>query len=504
MRFLTFFLTTFLLLALICTSSQAITRRALVVAIDEYADPAVRPLHGSVNDGNAMVDLLRKQLGFADEEILYLKNSEATRQAILDGMDNWLVAGTKPGDKVFFYYAGHGYYIFDSSGDEKDEAVPLDEAICPHDTDTATMNDAVKKGNMIIDDEIALRLEQLDGRQVVSIFDSCHAGTSTRSLTMDNFEGVRALNLVPQPATRGAGADDRSLVIEYGVPRAKSDSAHAWSEEIDSARAYSVFLAAASPTEEAREIVVNGKKHGALTYALLQSFDRRDTASLADVVAEFAEVRQSHHAVTQHPSIEGNPGLANRSLRALFDVSDNARTADLALATVNDNREYGLSLRINNGVTRLRVNDPIRFHVRSDLAGYLYLFDIVGTGDMYMIYPNKWSRLAGIGNLIQGRQDLSVPPKHVGGSPVSFQFYADQPGRETIMALLTREPWPEMDAAVGPATAEAKSLSSGQAAMIRDLLFKRQAGRNLVLAEEDPLFQENDWAGAVLEIEISR
>ncbi len=150
MRFLIFYLFTCLFLGLISAPSQAITRRALVVAIDEYADPAVRPLHGSVNDGNAVVDLLKRQLGFVDKEILYLKNSGATRRAILDGMDNWLVAGTKPGDKVFLYYAGHGYYITDSSGDEHDEMVPLDETICPYDTDPATMNDVVKKGNMII------------------------------------------------------------------------------------------------------------------------------------------------------------------------------------------------------------------------------------------------------------------------------------------------------------------------------------------------------------------
>ncbi|MCP4020522.1 MAG: hypothetical protein GY729_01650, partial [Desulfobacteraceae bacterium] len=52
-------------------------------------------------------------------------------------------------------------YIRDDNGDEKDERHPMDETICPYDTDPDSIEDMSKKGNMIIDDEIGDRLARL-------------------------------------------------------------------------------------------------------------------------------------------------------------------------------------------------------------------------------------------------------------------------------------------------------------------------------------------------------
>jgi hypothetical protein len=492
------FLLILLFTALFPLSVQAVQRRALIIAIDDYADPAIRPLEGAVNDGDVVQNLLREQLGFADHEIRYLKNRQASRQAILAAMDNWLVAGTEPGDKIFFYYAGHGYFLADTSGDEHDELVPRDEAICPWDTDPATLDDPRKKGNLILDDEIGARLAALKNRQSVLIFDCCHAGTLTRSLSGPDIEGVRTLNLVP-----GAGA---SRGLGKNRERVSSGAAHAWSEEINQAGSYSVFLAAASPTEQAREIFVLGRKHGALTSALVQAFaTKKEATSLDDVKEEFAGIRAANPMVTQHPAIEGNPGLAQRSLRDLFLVDESAPAEDLVQAAINHNREMGLSLRINQGGNRLQVNDPLEFHVRSEQDGYLYLFDLIhSTNRMYMIYPNTWTRLAGTGNHISGKRDLRIPPKQAGGKPISFTFYADKPGRESIIGLLVSRPWAEMDRIIPEPRAGATPVNREQAEQIRNLLFSRQASRNLILAEDELLFPESDWAGTVLDLTISR
>ena len=499
----------FIFFTFFSTPGYSANRRALVIAIDTYQEAAIRPLGGSVNDGNAVVGLLKKRLGFVDKEILYLKNEQATRQAILDGMDNWLVKGTQPGDKVFIYFAGHGYYLPDISGDERDEVVPRDEAICPYDTDPEAFNnpDNEKQGNLIIDDEIGERMARLQGRQVVSIFDSCHAGTSTRALVRKDIEGVRALNLVMKNeySTIAKGeSTSRGLKVKLVGPRPQAEGIHSWSEEINDASAYSVFLAAAGPSEQAREITSRGKKHGALTFALLNSFLRHgEETSLNHVVHEFSKIRHSYTILSQHPQIEGNSGLSNRSLRDIFAVNYASRGGDLAYAAINANESINLKLSVNDGKSDYQVNDILVFTASSSENGFLYIFDYIhASGDMYMIYPNVWSKLAGMDNRISAGERVRIPPEKSAGKPVNFQFYSDKPGRETIIGIITRKKWADMDSVVGSPTGEVTPLNREQTEMIRDLLFKRQSGCNLITSKDDPLFKENDWAGGVISIKI--
>jgi hypothetical protein len=108
-------------LALLSLSTQALADRALIVGIDIYQDATLTfPLpDASRADSERIHKLLTGTLGYREDDIKILRDAEATRQNILEGLTSWL-SGTEPGEKVFFYYVGHGHFTKDLNGDEPD------------------------------------------------------------------------------------------------------------------------------------------------------------------------------------------------------------------------------------------------------------------------------------------------------------------------------------------------------------------------------------------------
>lgn len=141
-------------------------RRALCVGIDEYAGS---PLSGCVADALEWGGTFQ-ELGF---ETTYLTNAQATRQAILDGLQQ-LIATSRTGDVVVFQFAGHGTELDDLDGDEIDGTNgPKDEALCPYD---------VEQGAFVIDDDIAdIFTSIVPGVSLSCFIDCCHSGTITRA-----------------------------------------------------------------------------------------------------------------------------------------------------------------------------------------------------------------------------------------------------------------------------------------------------------------------------------
>ncbi len=144
--------------------------RALLVGIDEYQH--INSLTGSKQDVINMTQFLQANWHYRPAQIRSLINNQATKSEILRVFDSWLIKGTQPGDKVLFYYSGHGTYVRDRSHDESDH---YNEALCP-------FNSTRLKRDLILDDEINQRLEQLKARQVTIIIDASHSGTMAKSI----------------------------------------------------------------------------------------------------------------------------------------------------------------------------------------------------------------------------------------------------------------------------------------------------------------------------------
>ena len=173
--------------------------RALLIGIGTYENLSEDMfLHGPKNDVKAIQQLLTGTLSFKPEAIRVLTDEKATREAMLSTMDEWLVTGTAPGDRVYLYFSGHGLQVKDVSGDEEDG---MDEAISTYDIKA----DETDWTNVILDDDLEAVLAKLKGRAVTLVIDACHSGTISRSLSPQAASGLKGARYLPRPFARAAG-----------------------------------------------------------------------------------------------------------------------------------------------------------------------------------------------------------------------------------------------------------------------------------------------------------
>ena len=121
-------------------------------------------LSGCINDVENIQTKLKTQYGFNNILIMSDNTSKKpTKVNILDEIKN-LLTNANSGDKLFLAFSGHGTYMKDTSGDEKDG---LDELFVPLDF------------NCISDDEIKTFINNNLKKDVTlfALFDCCHSGT---------------------------------------------------------------------------------------------------------------------------------------------------------------------------------------------------------------------------------------------------------------------------------------------------------------------------------------
>ncbi len=154
-------------------------KRALLVGINEYADPAAN-LSGCVNDV-WLVSALLQESGYAAEDIRIVLNDRATTAGVIERM-GWLLDDARGGDTCFFYYSGHGAQVPTYGADGKVDRI--NESLVLHDFDWSS-------GKAFTDVQFHELYSQLPYElRFVCMFDCCHAGGMTRSAA----QRVRGLN----------------------------------------------------------------------------------------------------------------------------------------------------------------------------------------------------------------------------------------------------------------------------------------------------------------------
>ncbi len=85
------------------------TTRAVVIGISDYREPLIPDLRFADRDAQAFADWLRSPQGLAlpDSSIRLLANQQATTAQMIVNLD-WLIEASKPGDRAFIYFSGHG------------------------------------------------------------------------------------------------------------------------------------------------------------------------------------------------------------------------------------------------------------------------------------------------------------------------------------------------------------------------------------------------------------
>jgi metacaspase-1 len=140
-------------------------RRALLVGINEYPDPAHK-LKGCVNDVYSVSALLQDN-GFQAGEICVLLNERATKDAILDRL-KWLLSQADDKADRVFYYSGHGLQIpgLGSNG----QIDHVEDGMVPVDFDWQQLNAITDK------DLFALYSQLPEEARFLAIFDCCFSG----------------------------------------------------------------------------------------------------------------------------------------------------------------------------------------------------------------------------------------------------------------------------------------------------------------------------------------
>lgn len=262
------------------------SKKALLVGINKY--PGENELHGCVNDVKEIRDLLVGKHGYSSDEIQYVTDAKATRTGILDGL-GWLAQGAGEGDTRLFYYSGHGTWVSDESGDEPDGR---DECLVPVDyfaTDVPLLDDTLHKAY----------LPMLKNKaHLVMVMDSCHSGTVSRGPHEGSLfrfikpkkleylkawyakeaadakkEGeISAMVSAKAKELEGKNLDEATLkgAIDGLVAAAirKYQKRHF---TLESVTGTGVLLSGCQDKQTSEERAFGGKRHGALTYYLLEA-----------------------------------------------------------------------------------------------------------------------------------------------------------------------------------------------------------------------------------------
>lgn len=218
-------------------------KRAFLVGINYRGTSS--ELNGCINDVNSIKDLLIRQYGYIEDNILVLTDDtpiKPTKANILKGW-KWLLSASPAASfkkskytrlsshespAFFFYYSGHGSQVLDRNYDERDRK---DEVLCPID---------FTKVGMIADDAIRAELAAKvpSTGKLVAIIDACNSESS-----LDLLWTVRS-----------------NVASEFTL--AKVGDYLATPGDV-------AMISGCQDFDTSAEITINGKPQGALTHALL-------------------------------------------------------------------------------------------------------------------------------------------------------------------------------------------------------------------------------------------
>lgn len=266
--------------------------RALLVGINKYPGA---PLNGCVNDINDMTTYLMASCKFSPTSIRTLKDGAATTAAILSGL-NWLVTGTRAGDRLFFHYSGHGAQV--PTKTPSGELDGLDEVVCPVD-----FNWTDKR--MIRDKQFRALFSSIPvGVSFVWVSDSCHSGDLSRGGLARPQSRRR---MMPLPA-------DGEHPIHGEITRAREFFKNRKAPA--SAPFNGALVSGCKSDQTSADAYINGRYNGACTYYLLQELRKTPKAKLMDVVANAAKTIKAA-GYEQTLSIEGAPSTQSRAFLSL-------------------------------------------------------------------------------------------------------------------------------------------------------------------------------------------
>jgi Caspase domain/Domain of unknown function (DUF4384) len=287
-----------LLLCLLLSSFAAARNVALLVAVGQFRDPALKSfeLKGPAIDIDSVQQTLTGPWGFAPGDVLALRDQEATHERILAEISA-LEKRTAKGDTVLIYFSGHGT---SANADENSFDLPYATgAWVPYDLDYSSPSSA-KRTLVVGRRDLVPRLKRLDegGRWVVVVSDSCYSGQVVRSFGQ-TFSHTRFLPM-----------NSRDLgVAHVAAPISARPQPPPYPYQ------HVVLLSGASDSETGADIstpqalqqapTLDGRFHGAFTDAFLRLLK----GQLLPGAFNYAQAREAMNSFLEHRNFAQHPQL---------------------------------------------------------------------------------------------------------------------------------------------------------------------------------------------------
>jgi hypothetical protein len=399
-----------LLVLLPCADAYA-EQRALIVGVGRYVTPGI-DLPGIDLDVERMRETLNR-MGFSDSQIRTVTNEEATSTRVIAEMSGWLRNGVQAGDRVVFYYSGHGSQVPDANGDEDDG---VDEVLVTHDMQRARRNGRATLTGVVVDDQIDEMVAKNPSRNVLLIVDACHSGTVSRSFSLKNR------SLTSEPVFR------KSFIYD-GMPEPAPAALTRNVKPAGNVAGNYVLLAAAGD----RESAIGTSRGGIFTIGMTTAIERDFAAGkpvtvrgLRDETAEFIKTKVDK-ADLYTPQITGSAELAAAPLRAAnaapLDGPNRRRLLDLVA-------KHPRKLELTPSRTQYAVDEPVRLSLNLPAAGYLNIVTVDARDGATVLFPNR----------LQESNAVQAGPFQLPTPQMKFDLLATEPtGPTLLVAFLSSE-----------------------------------------------------------------
>ena len=316
---------------------QGFTYYAVLIGIDNYL--AVPKLSGCVSDIETIEELLgariqgplvvRKLVARREEEGGAGADDELpTRDAIIAVLSALSGDAVNAGDRVLFYYSGHGTQLYDPAAED------TRQALVPQDFQAGA--------GLLYDIELRTLLDRIYARtgDLTVVLDCCHSGGITRDDSDADAAMVRCIEL---RAVDAAALDGPAPAL-LAAPAAETKEPAPIFQGQGQGESEYPFLLACQADEKAKEQSFTEPPqgtHGVLTHALVRTLSREPAERLATLC--WADIWWPLQAEIIAKSPQQHPHLLGSREQRILGGASPKRTAGLPLRLLPEGRyEIGI------------------------------------------------------------------------------------------------------------------------------------------------------------------
>lgn len=178
---------------------------ALLIAVQDYQDPAIQKLDGPIGDMNKLDNVLEQHYTFDPANVTKLKNP--TRSEFFEAFDV-LSSKVTSNDNVIIFYAGHGNW---DENRKQGYWYPADAKL-------------TKRDSWITNADLIEYIGSMKAKHTLLISDACFAGSIFKTRSIENAtRDIKEMYNLPSRKAMTSGAmkqvPDKSVFVEYLVKR---------------------------------------------------------------------------------------------------------------------------------------------------------------------------------------------------------------------------------------------------------------------------------------------